>query len=64
MLLFVLFRARIWAADGWFLFGVELINGLELVVEFCEAAMEAADKIFELLMLLLIVVDVEIGREI
>lgn len=57
LLLFVLFWARIWAAEGWwFLFGVELINGLELIEEFCEAATEAID---EILLVLLLVVDVE-----
>lgn len=55
LLLFELFCARICAADGWwFLLGVELINGLELIEEFCEAATEAADvmlllMVFELL---------------
>lgn len=45
----ILFWANIWAADGWFLLGVELINGLE--IEFCEAATEAADVMMLLLLL-------------
>lgn len=59
LLLFVLF-AKIWAADGWFLLGVELINGLVLFdEEFCEAAAEAADVLLLLLLLLLSGVDDE-----
>lgn len=67
LLLFELFWARIWAADGWwFLLGVELINGLELIEEFCEAATEAADVMLLLKVLELFcisTVDVWFGRE-
>lgn len=52
LLLFVLF-AKIWAADGWFLLGVELING------FCEAAEEAVD-----VLLLLILSDAVVGSDV
>lgn len=67
LLLLELFWARIWAADGWwFLLGVELINGLELIEEFCEAATEAADEILLMMVFELLsdsTVDVEFGRE-
>lgn len=67
LLLFELFWARIWAADGWwFLLGVELINGLELIEEFCEAATEAADEMLLLMVFELLsdnTVDVEFRRE-
>lgn len=66
LLLLVLFWARIWAADGWFLLGVELINGLELIEEFCEAATEAADEMLLFMVFELLsdnTVEVEIGRE-
>lgn len=67
LLLFELFCARIWAADGWwFLLGVELINGLDIIEEFCEAATEAADEILLLMVFELLserTVDVEFGRE-
>lgn len=54
LLLFVLL-AKIWAADGWILLGVELINGLVLFVEdICEAA---ADVLLLMLLLLLSGVD-------
>jgi hypothetical protein len=53
MLLLFALLANIWAADGCLL-GVELIcNGL-LTVEFCEAAVEAADVLMLLLLLLLL----------
>lgn len=54
LLLFVLF-AKIWAADGRILLGVELINGLVLEIEFCEAAAEAVD-------VLLLLSDTDVGR--
>lgn len=65
LLLFELFWARIWAADGWwFLLGVELINGLELIEEFCEAATEAADEMLLLMVLELLSSNtVEFNRE-
>lgn len=51
MLLLLVLFANIWAADGWILLGVELINGL-LAEEICEGA-EAADVLLLLLLLLL-----------
>lgn len=50
MLLLLVLFANIWAADGWILLGVELINGL-LAEEICEGA-EAADVLLLLLLLL------------
>lgn len=50
MLLLLVLFANIWAADGWILLGVELINGL-LAEEICEGA-EAADVLLLLMLLL------------